>query len=1221
MGLLELLLNTCSQTWHIFRFIGRLVTGHQESIEFLYKFIRGPSASERCQARNSSKIAKDRFRPKQIINADGTTRLAEAGERGGILYRTVKATMGRDIAEFGIGIALYFTMMFGYFALLFVQFMAVLPSAVEYYGKAYSDGQPGVKLYLKGSAVCTRFETITVHVTEDVVIKGHGQDIFYAAGSNVTEEMHMCPLTRKQASLNMISLSCFTVLMTLFWRYLFNKVEAIDEESQTAQDYSIEVLDPEADANDPDEWYEFFSHFGEVASISVGLDNGDLLRALADSRVHKIQKALRENHTFDDVTVDDLSQEDKWLHTEVTKTTKAIGKLMSVVDTDHEHEHRMNTQFIEQAVQRTYSVSKIWCIFEHESGQRNCLGQLSNGIVPAWLDIGDLPDKCRFRGTNVLSVREATEPTEVIWEKLGNRSTITALLLTIASNFVIFGVCAISVYAIGVVSRLKSGYVIYYTAATVSLLSSVVPVLICAAVDTETHSSRTDVERAILTKQFVFDVMTGAFAIWVFTDFEKTLDPLYLDQVQQVLVFDSLVGPIISWIQPWVYMKRHFFAPILSNKHAQESYFTGLKVCVGTELAHRLSTMLLGLFAVAILPLGLGITCLAFLIAYWESKHGLFRRWLRLPNYGTALLPMCCLFTYVGIVVSVVMSGQFYAGWPFDRVCFEDGDHANEPYLCNKRPNSWIMLNTHSWMTPLQRQLVHGSKALVLFFVVMIACGWLGLGAKNSFKALFIGHASFVGESQGVPYTTVDEIQAYIPFVEHAMLETPLLCCDHTLFDHEYIHFQGDAHLYDLFSDVDRVTRTDLSHVNMSALFSVCKFYPTADNPDATRKVDDGDNSFGTLWVTIQSCTGAKAHGLFGARKVGMKMQYAKGKYHTGIRHPSVEYATKLVESSTRRLGHDLPESQRPSQTKTEWTDEFAVHLVDLKLPLQFSVRDYSFAKTRKLGTASLDLQQDVLCKLPKEGGRLDCDVTMKKVRTGSFLFGVPFEDGTMSVALVWEPGESFLQVQEQEPAKRTAVAEELAVVAAEQKALSEREVAPRNVAEGGVCSVVEEAARQSPPLQPDGGAGHPSAGERPTESASDDHEAVAEEAARRSTPLQPEREDGLPSAGQGSDHKPVAEKGPGAATTAGLTEVVVSGVDTATQCPAGWEGTLVSRTPGAASTIMAPLRRTPGAASTINGALQQASFVVTSTGAARQWAPVDGLDEPGPPKALRFWC
>jgi hypothetical protein len=244
-------------------------------------------------------------------------------------------------------------------------------------------------------------------VAEDMVIEGHERDTFYAGGQNVTEEMHMCPLTRTQASLNMISLSCFTIMLTLFWRHLIvHTVTSIDEgspdvasalsyfftrfclmsDSQTAQDYSVEVLDPEADAHDPDEWYEFFSHFGEVASISVALDNGDLLRALAESRVHKIQKALHENRSFDDVAIEHLSQEEKWLHEEVTKSTKAIGQLMSVLDSDHQRVHQLNEQIIEQEVKRTFSVSKIFCIFEHESAQRECLDQLSNGIIAAVLE-------------------------------------------------------------------------------------------------------------------------------------------------------------------------------------------------------------------------------------------------------------------------------------------------------------------------------------------------------------------------------------------------------------------------------------------------------------------------------------------------------------------------------------------------------------------------------------------------------------------------------------------------------------------------------------------------------------------------------------------------------------------------------------------------------------------------------------------------------------------
>jgi hypothetical protein len=268
-----------------------------------------------------------------------------------------------------------------------------------------------------------------------------------------------------------------------------------------------------------------------------------------------------------------------------------------------------------------------------------------------------------------------------------------------------------------------------------------------------------------------------------------------------------------------------------------------------------------------------------------------------------------------------------------------------------------------------------------------------------------------------------------------------------------------------MFADVDRVTRTDLSSRQLSGgLFSVCKFYPTESNPDPKKKIDDGDHTVGTLWVTIQACTGAKAHGIAGARKIGVKMEYAKGKYHTGTKRP---LPGEL---------HDRKELQRPKQTKTAWAEDFVVQVIDLTLPLRFSVRDYSFARTRKLANASLNLQQDVLNKLPKEGGRLDCDVRVEKVHSGkgvrNFCFGVPFEDdGAISVTLTWEPGELFLQAQEREPARRVTSAVELMAMFGGGT--------QREAVEGGAClqqpaGEREGAARRSPPVQPEMEAAHP---------------------------------------------------------------------------------------------------------------------------------------------------
>jgi hypothetical protein len=109
-------------------------------------------------------------------------------------------------------------------------------------------------------------------------------------------------------------------------------------------------------------------------------------------------------------------------------------------------------------------------------------------------------------------------------------------------------------------------------------------------------------------------------------------------------------------------------------------------------------------------------------------------------------------------------------------------------------------------------------------------------------------------------FTTVDEVEAYVPQIRVTGLETPLLACNLGLFDPEYIDWQGKYNDYDLYADSKkRLDKLGFKERDFSKLdgivFSTCKVFPTEANPDPLHKIDDGDRGVGAMWVKIEKCT------------------------------------------------------------------------------------------------------------------------------------------------------------------------------------------------------------------------------------------------------------------------------------------------------------------------------------------------------------------------------
>lgn len=102
---------------------------------------------------------------------------------------------------------------------------------------------------------------------------------------------------------------CLIGLLALISGYIQKQtIKKIDVAQQTAQDYTIVIENPPRTATDPQVYYDHFKKFGDIAMVTVVLNNGVLLKALAEKKVlERRLDALK-------VRLDGKEQEETILH-------------------------------------------------------------------------------------------------------------------------------------------------------------------------------------------------------------------------------------------------------------------------------------------------------------------------------------------------------------------------------------------------------------------------------------------------------------------------------------------------------------------------------------------------------------------------------------------------------------------------------------------------------------------------------------------------------------------------------------------------------------------------------------------------------------------------------------------------------------------------------------------------------------------------------------------
>lgn len=761
-------------------------------------------------------------------------RLVEMGEdpAGSELF-PVWGTNVRDLYVFGMGIGLYFRMLLQLGVLTFVLAAVSVPTIVYFLSDAYSgelferkvDNDTKLDVRVWGTAACTRHSTIAGVSTND------------------------CPLVVGQFHIDLIALGILT-MYTIVVGLVQERTKAfIDAQEQTAADYSIVVKDPNRDAWSPDEWAAFFGQFGPVKFVTVAVNNHALLSALTHKRY--MEEMLRMESTDRAVT-------DAALHTAVDgplpRTTfvgcfkRLLQKFSMFRDLDYwTRELYYKRKLIEKLLrQESYPVWSVFVMFETEEAHRQCLESTQVGVLASVTDASSasVPRQFRFRGTNVLQVEQATEPSSVQWKNVGVRwprrfsqqfvsvTVVAAMMVGVYYLTLMLKTLYVEGENVSEAKRRNNLYILAYALSATDILGCQVLYYVDLL---EQHQTKEREQVSMLNKMLLFRGFNGAVVIYLLTDFTDMLSEQNLLQIQAILIANLVTAPLMQLLSVYERLSRWIFAPRAKTQKKLNQYYSGAYWGLAERYTQITKTVGTVLFFKSLIPTGLVITSLSLFINYWVDKYCLLRKWKVPPKFDGLLARTSRYHLLFMALTSLIMMGHWYDGWPFDVTTkkeIEDQWSGNsaEDYLLYILGLVFPLQRTYS--SEEQTELM---RALVISIVSVTALSVIFLTVKTIYRAW---HKYVVGNRRGrsartelsdIPASAVD-LDAYVPSYESWYSDFPYLCVPLQHFEHQFIGWSGDHSSYCLVNDVtdDPALAAHVRGRPLEQLFGICKQYDVA---------------------------------------------------------------------------------------------------------------------------------------------------------------------------------------------------------------------------------------------------------------------------------------------------------------------------------------------------------------------------------------------------------
>ena len=721
------------------------------------------------------------------------------------LYKPISAT-SEEIAEFGIGITLYFQSL-KFFCVVLIICAAIVVPAQEENEKFNCDD---VQNSLVGSVYCATADDLKVGV---------------------------------QGACD-IAVTCLFGVAVFFSKFYFERLaNSQDENALTTHDYSVVITNPPVEISDPDEYCKHFSQFGDVVLVSIIKNNGDLLELIRKKKFceqslnkQRAVKTIKEAHGEQYFNRSDL----KWWETVIVHK-ETVASLELELES-------LNAQ-IEAAMNKDYHPWRVYITFNHEFQMRRALAETDISTYEiAKMNRSGLPppsgkEKAVFK-ENVLNVNNAHEPDEILYEN--SNATYFERVLSLIKSYVICGAFIVIVYFIQLGFNESKGAK-NVVAAFISLTNGAIPILVKVVTEKyEIHLNKSEAQLSAMLKLTVVRCFNSGILIYLSVPYGDRFGQDALSQIQGILIADAISTPILRLLDIPGLINRYYSAPKAVTQEEMNILWSAQDWSLAERYTDTLKTIFVGLMYAVLLPSGLYITAIAMFTTFWVDKYSLCRIWKRPPSLDRSLSALSRFFMMCALWMHVFFARIFFSNWPY---------HSEEPegincgfFFCTKRGG-----------TSDGRRLttIYNAFNMVLFIAVLY---WFyKLTAEKWWNSYFYDsglspeNAVSIAEevSSATEFRRLANMSAYVPMVSHPKMNDPILMADVTELPPEHAPVHNKESVFtDAPSDpsVFSVVNTDefptKNDNDLRVLFSTVRYY---ENSIGVENVYDTNTNSGAI--------------------------------------------------------------------------------------------------------------------------------------------------------------------------------------------------------------------------------------------------------------------------------------------------------------------------------------------------------------------------------------